>query len=245
MHKLVLLRHGLSDWNLQDRFTGWQDIDLAQAGITEAHDSGKSLREAGFSFDLACTSLLKRAIRTLWIILDELDQMWIPVLKDWRLNERHYGALTGLNKSETVSKHGEKQVLIWRRSYDIRPPEVDEKDPRFPGNDFRYSAMDRSRIPRSESLKDTLERVVEYWNEEVSKRIKEGKKVLIVAHGNSLRALVKYLDNIDDKEIPKLNIPTGIPLIYELDDYLRPIRNHYLGSDEELSTAINSVVNSK
>ncbi len=243
MHKLVLLRHGLSDWNLQNRFTGWHDVDLAEAGIAEAHNGGIALREAGIKFDIAHTSLLKRAIRTLWIVLDELDQMWIPVYRDWRLNERHYGDLTGLNKSETAKKHGEEQVLIWRRSFDIRPPEVEEEDERFPGNDPRYAEIDRFRLPKTECLKDTVGRVIEYWNEMLALQIKDGKRLLIAAHGNSLRALVKYLDGISDEEITKINIPTGIPLVYELDEKLKPMRHYYLATEEELASAIDSVAN--
>jgi 2,3-bisphosphoglycerate-dependent phosphoglycerate mutase len=241
MHKLVLLRHGLSDWNLQNRFTGWQDVDLAEAGIAEAHKAGVALRMAGFSFDVAHTSLLKRAIRTLWIVLDELDQMWIPVNTDWRLNERHYGALTGLNKSETAARHGEQQVLIWRRSYDIRPPEISEDDERFPGKDPRYANVGKDRLPRGECLKDTVERVVEYWDERMVPQLKAGRRLLVAAHGNSLRGLVKYLDEISDVEIMKLNIPTGIPLIYELDETLKPVRRYYLASEVELAAAMNTV----
>ncbi len=241
MHEVVLLRHGLSVWNLQNRFTGWQDVDLAEAGVAEAHRGGQALREAGFKFDIAYTSLLKRAIRTLWIALDELDQMWIPVVRDWRLNERHYGALTGLNKAETTVKHGEEQVLIWRRSFDTPPPPVDENDERFPGNDSRYSEIERSRLPFTECLKDTVERVVEYWNETLSEQILSGKRLLIAAHGNSLRALMKYLDGTSDEDILELNIPTGIPLVYELDSDLKPIRHYYLTDDETLENAMNAV----
>jgi len=243
MYKLVLLRHGLSEWNLQNRFTGWYDVDLADAGIAEAQNAGKALREAGFVFDVAYTSVLKRAIRTLWIVLDELDQMWIPVIRDWRLNERHYGVLQGLNKAETAAKHGEEQVFIWRRSYDIPPPAVTEDDERFPGNQAKYATIDRNRLPKTECLKDTIGRVLEYWNETISKEILSGKHLLITAHGNSLRALVKYLDEINNEEILKLNIPTGIPLIYELDSNLKPIRHYYLADEETLKNAMSVVAN--
>ncbi len=228
MYKLVLLRHGLSEWNIQNRFTGWHDVDLAEAGMAESRKAGQALRDAGFKFDTAYTSLLKRAIRTLWVVLDQLDQMWIPVVRDWRLNERHYGALQGLNKAETAAKHGEDQVLIWRRSYDTLPPPVSEEDDRFPGNDQRYTGIEKSRLPKTECLKDTVKRVVECWNETLSKEIRSGKRLLVVAHGNSLRALVKYLEQITDKKIIELNIPTGIPLIYELDSDLKVVRHYYL-----------------
>jgi len=228
MYKLVLLRHGLSEWNLQNRFTGWHDVDLAEAGMAESRKAGQVLRDSGFQFDTAYTSLLKRAIRTLWVVLDQLDQMWIPVVRDWRLNERHYGALQGLNKAETAARHGEDQVLIWRRSYDTSPPPVSEEDDRFPGNDQRYTGIEKSRLPKTECLKDTVERVVECWNEILSKEIRSGKRLLIVAHGNSLRALIKYLEKITDKKIIELNIPTGIPLVYELDSDLKVVRHYYL-----------------
>jgi 2,3-bisphosphoglycerate-dependent phosphoglycerate mutase len=242
MYKIVLLRHGLSEWNLQNRFTGWQDVDLAAEGLLESHKAGKALRDAGFEFDIAYTSMLKRAIRTLWVVLDELDQMWIPVVHDWRLNERYYGALQGLNKAETAAKHGEEQVLIWRRSYDVPPPSVSEEDERFPGNDPRYAGVDKSRLPRTECLKNTVERVVECWNEKLFKEIKGGKKLIVVAHGNSLRALIKYLEKITDKEIVELNIPTGIPLVYELDDNLNVLRHYYLADDDTLKNAVDAVV---
>lgn len=228
MYKLVLLRHGLSEWNLQNRFTGWHDVDLAEAGMAESRKAGQVLRDSGFQFDTAYTSMLKRAIRTLWVVLDQLDQMWIPVVRDWRLNERHYGALQGLNKAETAARHGEDQVLIWRRSYDTSPPPVSEEDDRFPGNDQRYTGIEKSRLPKTECLKDTVERVVECWNEILSKEIRSGKRLLIVAHGNSLRALIKYLEKITDKKIIELNIPTGIPLVYELDSDLKVVRHYYL-----------------
>ena len=242
MHKLVLLRHGLSEWNIQNRFTGWYDIDLADAGLAESRKAGQALRDKGFQFDTAYTSLLKRAIRTLWVVLDQLDQMWIPVLRDWRLNERHYGALQGLNKAETATKYGEEQVLIWRRSYDISPPPVSAEDDRFPGNDPRYSGIEKSRLPKTECLKDTVERVIECWTETLSKEIRSGKRLLIVAHGNSLRALVKYLDQITDSEIIKLNIPTGIPLVYELDSDLKLVRHYYLADEDVLKDAMAAVV---
>jgi len=242
MHKLVLLRHGLSEWNIRNQFTGWHDVDLADAGIAESREAGQVLRDAGFQFDIAYTSLLKRAIRTLWVVLDQLDQMWIPVIRDWRLNERHYGALQGLNKAETAVKYGEEQVLIWRRSYDTSPPPVSKEDYRFPGNDPRYNGIEKSRLPKTECLKDTVERVIECWNETLSKEIRSGKRLLIVAHGNSLRALVKYLDQITDREIIKLNIPTGIPLIYELDSDLKLIRHYYLADEAKLKDAMGAVL---
>ncbi len=241
MRKLVLLRHGLSEWNVQNRFTGWHDADLADAGIAESCKAGQALRDAGFQFDTAYTSLLKRAIRTLWVVLDQLDQMWIPVVRDWRLNERHYGALQGLNKAETAAKHGEGQVLIWRRSYDISPPPVAEEDDRFPGNDPRYTGIEKSRLPKTECLKDTVERVIECWNEILSKEIRSGKRLIIVAHGNSLRALVKYIDGVSDVDIVNLNIPTGIPLIYELDEELRPVKHFYLGDPDKIEQAAKVV----
>ncbi|WP_319492348.1 2,3-diphosphoglycerate-dependent phosphoglycerate mutase [uncultured Desulfobacter sp.] len=242
MYKLVLLRHGLSEWNIQNRFTGWHDVDLAEAGMTESRQAGQALRDAGFQFDTAHTSMLKRAIRTLWVILDQLDQMWMPVVRDWRLNEKHYGALQGLNKADTAAKYGEDQVLIWRRSYDISPPPVSEDDDRFPGNDQRYTGIEKSRLPKTECLKNTVDRVVECWNETISKEIRSGKKLLIVAHGNSLRALVKYLEQITDKKIIELNIPTGIPLIYELDSDLKVVRHYYLTDEDMLKDAMAAVV---
>lgn len=243
MYKLVLLRHGLSEWNIENRFTGWHDVDLTDAGIAESRKAGQTLRDAGFQFDIAYTSLLKRAIRTLWVVLDQLDQMWIPVLRDWRLNERYYGALQGRNKAKTAAQYGEDQVLAWRRSYDISPPPVSEEDDRFPGNDPRYADIKKSRLPKTECLKDTVERVVECWNETLSKRIKSGERLLIVAHGNSLRALVKYLNQITDNEIIRLNIPTGIPLVYELDSDLKPIRHYYLANEDALKNAMSAVAN--
>ena len=229
MPTLVLLRHGESTWNKENRFTGWTDVDLSDRGRDEAREAGRLLKEGGYRFDLAYTSLLKRAIRTLWITLDGLDQMWLPVVKDWRLNERHYGALQGLNKAETAEKHGEAQVKIWRRSYDIPPPALTRDDERFAGHDLRYAGLAPAELPTTESLKETVERFLPYWQGTIAPSIHSGKKVLIAAHGNSLRALVKYLDNISNEEIVELNIPTGIPLVYELDDHLAPLKHYYLG----------------
>lgn len=241
MIKLVLLRHGESQWNLENRFTGWTDIDLSPRGTEEAHRSGKILREKGFYFDIAFTSLLKRAIRTLWILLDEMDQMWIPVERSWHLNERHYGALQGLNKKETAEKFGAEQVHIWRRSYDTPPPALDKTDNRYPGRDPKYKNLSEDDIPVTECLKDTVERLLPYWEKVIQKELMKGKHVLIAAHGNSLRALVKYLDQISDEEISKLNIPTGIPLVYELDEELKPIKHYYLGDTEEIEKATGKV----
>jgi 2,3-bisphosphoglycerate-dependent phosphoglycerate mutase len=243
MTKLVVVRHGESTWNKENRFTGWTDVDLSEKGKEEAKKAGEILKAEGFKFDLAYTSVLKRAIRTLWYILDEMDLMWIPVIRDWRLNERHYGALQGLNKAETAAKHGEEQVKIWRRSYDIQPPALEESDERFPGHDPRYGNLTADQLPKTECLKDTVARFLPLWKNEISNDIKSGKKVLIVAHGNSLRALVKYLDNIPDDEIVGLNIPTGIPLVYELDDNLKPIKHYYLGDPEEIAKAQQAVAN--
>jgi 2,3-bisphosphoglycerate-dependent phosphoglycerate mutase len=241
MYKLVLLRHGESTWNKENRFTGWTDVDLSKKGIEEANRSGIVLKENGYVFDIAFTSVLKRSIRTLWIVQDVMDIMWLPVKISWRLNERHYGALQGLNKSETAAKHGEEQVHIWRRSYDIRPPALEPTDERYPGNDPRYKDLTPDELPKTECLKDTVDRFLPYWHDTLTSTIKTGKKVLIVAHGNSLRALVKYLDNIPDSEIPHLNIPTGIPLVYELDDELKPIKHYYLGDPEEVKKAEEAV----
>ncbi len=241
MIKLVLLRHGESDWNKENRFTGWTDVDLSAKGVAEAHEGGKLLREGGYVFDVAYTSVLKRAIRTLWIALDELDQMWIPIHNTWRLNERHYGALQGLNKAETAAKFGDKQVLIWRRSYDIPPPALTADDPRFPGSDPRYAGLTAAELPLTECLKDTVARFLPYWHETIVPALKAGQRVIIAAHGNSLRALVKYLDNVSDAEIVELNIPTGIPLVYELDDELKPIRHYYLGDPEAAAKAAAAV----
>lgn len=244
MKKLVLLRHGESTWNKENRFTGWTDVDLSEKGLTEAKKAGQVLKKEGFVFDIAYTSVLKRAIRTLWITLDEMDLMWIPVYNSWRLNERHYGALQGLNKSEMASKFGEEQVLIWRRSYDVPPPALEKTDPRYPGNDPRYKDLDKKDIPATECLKDTVARFLPYWHETIAPAVKAGKRVIIAAHGNSLRALVKYLDNVSDKDIVGLNIPTGLPLVYELNDKdLKPIKNYYLGDPEEVKKAMESVAN--
>ncbi len=241
--KLVLLRHGESVWNKENRFTGWTDVDLSEKGLLEAAKAGKVLKENGFVFDVAFTSVLKRAIRTLWLTLDGMDQMWIPVNNSWRLNERHYGALQGLNKSEMAQKFGDEQVLIWRRSYDIQPPALTEDDERFPGKDPRYADLDRSEIPFTECLKDTVKRFLPLWHETIAPTIREGKRVIIAAHGNSLRALVKYLDNVSDSEILNLNIPTGMPLVYELDDNLKPLNRYYLGDEEEVRKAMEAVAN--
>ncbi|MGA2158365.1 MAG: 2,3-diphosphoglycerate-dependent phosphoglycerate mutase [Dehalococcoidia bacterium] len=241
MIKLVLLRHGESLWNSENKFTGWTDVDLSNKGINEAQRAGKVLREQGYVFDLAFTSVLKRAVRTLWIALDELDLMWIPVKNSWRLNERHYGALQGLNKSETASKYGEDQVLVWRRSYDIPPPALDKKDERYPGRDARYANLKPGQLPLSESLKDTYRRCLPYWHDTIAPAVKSGKRVIISAHGNSLRALVKYLDNVSNQDIVGLNIPTGIPLVYELDADLKKLNSYYLASSEELKKATRAV----
>jgi len=241
MHKVVLLRHGQSDWNLENRFTGWTDVDLSEQGRGEAREAGRLLREAGFSFDVAYTSVLKRAIRTLWMVLDELDEMWIPVRHSWRLNERHYGALQGLNKAETAAKFGDEQVLIWRRSYDVPPPALDPADPRHPGGDPRYQSLRPDELPLTECLKDTVARFLPYWHEAIAPAIRGGQRVIIAAHGNSLRALVKYLDEVSEEEIISLNIPTGVPLVYELDAELRPLRHYYLGDPEAIRRAIEAV----
>ncbi len=237
MHKLVLLRHGESTWNRENRFTGWTDVDLSEKGRDEAREAGRLLKEGGYAFDVAFTSVLKRAIRTLWIALDGLDQMWLPVEKHWRLNERHYGALQGLNKAETTAKHGEAQVKIWRRSYDIPPPPMAADDPRHESRDPRYASLAPSDIPLTESLKDTVARFLPHWRGTIAPAITSGKRVLIAAHGNSLRALVKYLDHIDEATITELNIPTGIPLVYELDDQLKPLQHYYLGDPEAARAA--------
>ncbi|MCW4032837.1 MAG: 2,3-diphosphoglycerate-dependent phosphoglycerate mutase [Candidatus Bathyarchaeota archaeon] len=243
MIKLVLLRHGESVWNKENRFTGWTDVDLSKKGIKEARDAGKLLKDSGFIFDIAFTSVLKRSIRTLWIVLDEMDLMWIPVRISWRLNERHYGALQGLNKAETAKKFGEKKVHLWRRSYDVRPPALDKSDKRYPGFDPIYGDLSENEIPATECLKDTSERFLPYWHDEMVPIIKSNKRVIVAAHGNSLRALVKHLDNISDEEIVSLNIPTGIPLVYELDDELKSKRHYYLGDPEEIKKATEVVKN--
>ncbi|MBP9664585.1 MAG: 2,3-diphosphoglycerate-dependent phosphoglycerate mutase [Pyrinomonadaceae bacterium] len=241
MHKLVLIRHGESQWNKENRFTGWKDVDLSEKGRSEAAAAGKLLRAEGFTFDEAYTSVLKRAIRTLWTVLDEMDLMWIPVTKSWLLNERHYGALQGLDKSETAAKYGEEQVKIWRRSYDIAPPELDDSDERFLGNDPRYAGI--ADFPKTECLKNTVERVVPFWNESIAPKVADGRRLIIAAHGNSLRAMVKHLDGIADDEIVNMNIPTGVPLLYELDADLRPIRREYLGDPEAIRAAQEAVAN--
>jgi 2,3-bisphosphoglycerate-dependent phosphoglycerate mutase len=241
MYKLVLLRHGQSTWNLENRFTGWTDVDLTPKGIDEARQSAQLLREAGYTFDVAYTSVLKRSVRTLWIVLDDMDLMWLPVVRHWRLNERHYGALQGLNKAETAERHGEEQVKLWRRSYSTPPPALDPEDERHPGHDPRYTGLSADELPCSESLRDTVDRFLPYWHETIAPDIRSGRRVLIVAHGNSLRALVKYLDDMSDEAIVGLNIPTGIPLVYELDGDLRPTRHDYLGDPEAAKKAAEAV----
>jgi len=243
MHEVVLIRHGESEWNKANLFTGWTDVDLSEKGVSEAHQAGKTLGQEGFTFDVAFTSVLKRAIRTLWIVLDEMDLMWIPVDRSWRLNERHYGALQGLNKAETAVKFGEDQVLIWRRSYDVRPPALQPSDERYPGHDRRYVGLAAEDIPAAECLKDTVARFLPYWFETIVPAVREGKRVVLVAHGNSLRALVKHLDGISDADIPGLNIPTGIPLVYELDDEMRSVRHYYLADPEAVKKAELAVAN--
>jgi len=241
MIKLVLVRHGQSTWNLENRFTGWIDVGLSSLGVEEAKSSAKLLIEENYTFDIAYTSVLKRAIQTLWIILEDMDLMWIPVYRSWRLNERHYGALQGLNKSEMVAKHGADQVLLWRRSYDLRPPELDRSDSMYPGKDPRYAGLEEKDMPVAECLKDTVERFLPYWHNTIVPSLKEGKRVLIAAHGNSLRALVMYLDNISEEEIVGLNIPTGIPLVYELDERLTATKHYYLGDPEVAKRAAEAV----
>ncbi len=241
MKKLVLLRHGESIWNKQARFTGWADVDLTPKGIKEATEAGRTLIKAGYDFDVAYTSVLKRAIKTLWLALEEMDLMWIPVHKNWRLNERHYGALEGLDKAQTAQKHGMEQVHIWRRSYDVRPPALTPDDPRFPAKDSRYAGLSPEEIPLTECLKDTIERFLPYWHDTIAPAVKSGKRVLISAHGNSLRALVKYIDDIPNEQIPGLNIPTGIPLVYELEDDLTAIRNYYIGDPDAIKQATQAV----
>jgi 2,3-bisphosphoglycerate-dependent phosphoglycerate mutase len=243
MPRVMLLRHGESDWNKENRFTGWTDVRLSAKGVEEAHAAGKLMKKEGFVFDVAYTSVLSRAIQTLWLALEEMDLMWIPVHNSWRLNERHYGALQGLNKAETAAKHGEEQVKIWRRSYDIPPPALAESDPRFPGRDPRYAGMKPADLPKTESLKDTVARFLPHWHEVIAPAIKAGKRVLIAAHGNSLRALVKYLDNVSDAEITELNIPTGVPLLYELGDDLKPKSHRYLGDAAAVEAAAKAVAN--
>jgi len=241
MYKLALVRHGESDWNKENRFTGWTDVDVSEKGRGEALEAGRVLKQENYTFDIAYTSVLKRAIRTLWTILDEMDLMWIPVIRSWRLNERHYGALQSLNKSETAAKFGEDQVKIWRRSYDVPPPALEKSDPRWPGHDPRYKDLSESELPLTECLKDTVARFLPLWHETIAPVVKSGKRVVIAAHGNSLRALVKYLDNISEEEIVGLNIPTGVPLVYELDEDLKPIRHYYLGDQEKIKAAMEAV----
>jgi 2,3-bisphosphoglycerate-dependent phosphoglycerate mutase len=243
MYKMVLLRHGESVWNKENLFTGWTDIDLSEQGKEEAIEAGKILKREGYVFDIAYTSVLKRAIRTLWIVLDEMDLMWIPVVRDWRLNERHYGALQGLNKAQTAEKYGETQVKLWRRSYDVPPPALEEKDPRWPGHDLRYSTLTKAQLPLTECLKDTVVRFLPAWHDVIAPTVRSGKRVIVVAHGNSMRALVKYLDNVSDDEIVGLNIPTGMPLVYELNEEMKPIRSYYLGDPEKVKKAMESVAN--
>ena len=243
MTRVVLLRHGQSTWNLENRFTGWTDIDLTDQGREEAKQSGLLLKTGGFGFDIAFTSVLRRAIRTLWIALDELDEMWIPVEHSWRLNERHYGALQGLNKAETAAKYGDQQVHVWRRSYDVRPPALEKSDSRFPGNDPRYAGLSEGELPATECLQDTVERFLPYWHETIAPSILSGRRVIIAAHGNSLRALVKYLDDVSDEEIVSLNIPTGVPLVYELDENLKPLKHYYLGDQDAIARAMQEVAN--
>lgn len=243
MIKLTLLRHGESLWNRENRFSGWTDVDLSGDGRIEARKAGRMLKSEGYSFDIAYTSVLKRAIRTLWLVLDELDQMWIPVERSWRLNERHYGALQGLNKEETVKRFGEEQVLLWRRSYDIKPPALEKTDERYPVHDPRYQELNDRDVPLTECLRDTVERFLPYWHGSIAPAVKAGKRVIIVTHGNSLRALVKYLDNVSDNDIVALNIPTGIPLVYELDKELRPIKHYYLGDSGSVVQATKKITN--
>ena len=243
MYKVVLIRHGESVWNKENRFTGWTDVDLSGAGKEEAVKAGLQLKKDGFTFDLAYTSVLKRAIKTLWTVLDNMDLNWIPTIKSWKLNERHYGALQGLNKSETAAKYGEEQVKIWRRSYDIPPMPLTQDDERYPGKDPRYADLTKAELPLTECLKDTVARVIPYWEQEIVPQIKAGKKIIIAAHGNSLRALVKYLDNISDNDIVNLNIPTAMPLVYELDGYLKPIKSYYVGDAEAVKKAMDAVAN--
>ncbi len=242
-HRIVLLRHGESTWNKENRFTGWTDVGLSERGIQEAIAAGRRLKQEGYVFDVAFTSVLSRAIKTLWLVLEEMDLMWIPVHLSWRLNERMYGALQGLNKAETAARHGEAQVKLWRRSYDVPPPPLTPDDPRYPGRDPRYARLRPEEIPLTESLKDTVARFLPYWHEAIAPAVQRGERVLISAHGNSLRALVKYLDEVPEPEIVELNIPTGIPLVYELDEALRPIRHFYLASEAEVQAAIQAVAN--
>lgn len=243
MYNVVLLRHGESVWNKENLFTGWTDVDLSEKGLVEANTAGQLMKDAGFNFDFAYTSVLKRAIRTLWMALDVMDLMWVPIVNSWRLNERHYGALQGLNKAETAAKFGEEQVLVWRRAYDVPPPALEKNDPRYPGNDVRYKDLSEAELPLTECLKDTVARFLPYWHETIAPSIKAGKKIIIAAHGNSLRALVKYLDSIPDEKIVGLNIPTGVPLVYELNAELKPVKSYYLGDQSEIEKKISAVAN--
>lgn len=241
MYKLVLIRHGESTWNQENRFTGWTDVELSDKGRTEAKAAGELLKREGFTFDLAYASVLKRALNTLWTVLQELDLLWIPIEKDWRLNERHYGALQGLNKAETAAQYGDEQVLIWRRSYNIAPPPLEKSDERYPGNDPRYANLSEAELPLTECLEDTVSRFLPLWHERIAPMVASGQRVIIAAHGNSLRALVKYLDNLSEEEVLGLNIPTGIPLVYELDASLKPIKHYYLGDQEAIAAAMHAV----
>jgi 2,3-bisphosphoglycerate-dependent phosphoglycerate mutase len=243
MYKVVLLRHGESEWNKTNRFTGWTDVELTEKGVEEAKNAGRLLKAEGFDFDMAYSSLLKRAIRTLWLVLDEMELLWLPVERNWRLNERHYGALQGLNKAETAAQYGDEQVLVWRRSYDTPPPALEKSDERYPGHDRRYADLDDTDLPLTECLKDTVARFLPYWHGTIAPAIKGGKRVIVAAHGNSIRALVKYLDNISDDDIVELNIPTGVPLVYELDADLKPIKSYYLGDQEAIKKAAEAVAN--
>lgn len=243
MHKLVLLRHGESQWNLENRFTGWHDVNLTEQGESEGREAGRLMKAEGFEFDLAYTSVLTRAIRTLWLALTEMDQVWIPVHREWRLNERHYGALQGLNKSETAEKHGDEQVLVWRRSYDIPPPPMSKNDKEYAGNDRRYANLDETQIPLTECLKDTVARFLPLWENTIVPKIKAGKNVLMAAHGNSLRALIKYLDGVSEEDIIGMNVPTGMPLVYDLDENLKPTNRKYLGDPEKVAKAMEAVAN--
>jgi 2,3-bisphosphoglycerate-dependent phosphoglycerate mutase len=241
MYRVVLLRHGESTWNRENRFTGWTDVDLSEQGVAEAHEAARLLREGGYGFDVAFTSVLRRAIRTLWVVLDDLDLMWVPVHHSWRLNERHYGALQGLDKAQTAARYGEEQVRLWRRSYDVQPPPLEPADERFPGHDPRYADLRDDELPRTESLRDTVARFLPYWHETIAPTIRTGRRVIISAHGNSLRALVKYLDEVSDDAIVGLNIPTGAPLVYRLDEHLRPIGHEYLGDPAKIAAAMAAV----
>lgn len=241
MYKLVLLRHGESTWNRENRFTGWTDVDLSEQGRIEAQAAGRVLRERGFTFDIAFTSVLKRAIRTLWLALDDMDLLWVPVIRDWRLNERHYGALQGLNKADMAKQFGEEQIKIWRRSYDVQPPALEVTDERYPGNDRRYAGLSSEQLPRTECLKDTVARFLPLWHETIAPAVRSGQRIIIAAHGNSLRALIKYLDNVSEKDIVELNVPTGLPLVYELDADLKPIRSEYLGDADKVKAAMAAV----